>query len=30
MIAIGEALIGQLHLVTIVALVVGNLGESRR
>jgi hypothetical protein len=30
MLAVGEALIGQLFLVTVVALVVGNIGRERR
>ena len=30
MIAVSEALIGQLFLVTVVALVVGNIGQTRR
>ena len=29
MIAVSEALIGQLFLVTVVALVVGNIGRTR-
>ena len=29
MLAVTEALIGQLYLVTIVALLVGNLGRAR-
>ena len=29
MIAVSEALIGQLFLVTVVALVVGNMGRTR-
>jgi uncharacterized MnhB-related membrane protein len=29
-IAITEALIGQIYLVTVVALIIGNLGSARR
>jgi hypothetical protein len=30
MLAVSEALVGQLYLVSIVALVIGNVGRTRR